>query len=172
MSQIGGIVTGYKDTDSIVAKYMCKPGLRKAKRISKKTKKTVSKELSKRPKDDKFVIIKVTDDDIKIIKKSQGSGREYKFPFGKTFEVDLDDGTVKNLGHSEKKLKTLKKGISSNREAVGVEKQYHEEIPVIYWTAHKSKKHLNDTAIGMNDEEEITDVERKKIKIYSWGKTS
>ena len=159
--QTGGIVTGFKDTDSLVAKFMSKTGLRKAKRVSKKSKKTVSKELSKRPKDD-FVIVRVDDDDVVVINISKGTGREYKVPFGKTLDADLDDGSLEGR-------KALKKGVSSDRKSIWVDKQIHQDIPIIYFTAHSTKKQLEKTAIGMNDDQPILDITREEVKISQSG---
>ena len=135
-----------------------------------------------------MVIIKVEDDDVKILPEIPNDGnldRIYKFPLNKTLRVDLDLGTVEGLksvipkkkGFMSKLLKKEDPETITSLDKVYIHGQVVEDYPAIYVTISDSLQKLKESIQKVDDEDimedymEVRDKNNKKIQNGgSWSK--
>ena len=134
-----------------------------------------------------MVIIRVEDDDVKILPKipTDKLSRVYKFPLNKTLRVDLDLGTVEGLksvipkkkGFMSKLLKKEDPETVTSLNKVYIHGQIVEDYPAIYVTISDSLEKLKESIQKVDDEDimedymEVRDKNNKKIQNGgSWSK--
>lgn len=123
-----------------------------------------------------MVLIKVNDDDIKIISnvsKDDNLKRVYDFPLNKTLRVDLDEGKVEGLQPYQKPeglFNKLFKKQSDNLDKVYIHGQIVEDYPAMYVTLSSSLSELKKSIQKVEDEDimedfmEVRDKNNKKIQ--------
>jgi len=134
-----------------------------------------------------MVIIRVEDDDVKILPKipTDKLSRVYKFPLNKTLRVDLDLGTVEGLksvipkkkGFMSKLLKKEDPETVTSLDKVYIHGQVVEDYPAIYVTISDSLEKLKESIQKVDDEDimedymEVRNKNNKKVQNGgSWSK--
>lgn len=121
-----------------------------------------------------YAIIQINDDDIQILPKApKGENkRVFKFPFGKTLRVDLDEGKVQGLSpYKPSGMKEKIMGVKSPAK-VYINGQIVEDYPATYITLASSLKELKKSIVKEKEEEimeEFTEVRDNNNKIIQDG---